>query len=59
VITLFAVRIIGWGVDGHGMEYWQVANSWTREWGEDGFFRIRRGTNECGIETTPVAGQAH
>lgn len=51
-----AVRILGWGVDEHGTEYWLVANSWSREWGEEGFFRIRRGTNECGIETTPVAG---
>ena len=32
----------------------QVANSWSSEWGGlGGFFHIRRGTNECGIETTP------
>jgi len=50
-----AVRILGWGTD-HGMDYWLVANSWSPAWGEKGYFRIRRGTNECGIETTPAAG---
>jgi cathepsin B len=33
-----------------------VANSWSPNWGENGFFRILRGSNECGIETTPAAG---
>jgi len=51
-----SVKIVGWGVDEHGIDYWRVANSWGATWGEAGFFRIRRGTNECGIETTPVAG---
>merc|ERR1712137_565582 len=51
-----AVRILGWGVDHAGVDYWLVANSWSAQWGEKGYFRIRRGTNECGIETTPVAG---
>ena len=31
-------------------EYWIAANSWGPDWGEAGFFRIRRGVNECGIE---------
>merc|ERR1712039_615192 len=44
-----AVRIVGWGVDG-GVKYWKVANSWNPYWGEKGYFRIKRGNNECGIE---------
>jgi cathepsin B len=44
-----AVRIVGWGVDG-GNKYWKVANSWNPYWGEKGYFRIKRGNNECGIE---------
>merc|ERR1711977_531057 len=44
-----AVRIVGWGVDG-GNKYWKVANSWNPYWGEQGYFRIKRGGNECGIE---------
>ena len=44
-----AVRFVGWGEE-NGTKYWRVANSWNPFWGEDGYFRIRRGTNECGIE---------
>jgi cathepsin B len=44
-----AVRIVGWGVDG-GNKYWKVANSWNPYWGEQGYFRIKRGGSECGIE---------
>jgi len=44
-----AVRIVGWGVDG-GVKYWKVANSWNPFWGEKGYFRIKKGNNECGIE---------
>jgi len=52
-----AVKIVGWGVDAEsGHEYWTVANSWTNQWGEDGFFRIRRGNNEVGIESSVFAG---
>jgi len=43
-----AVKIIGWGKEDNGDEYWIVANSWGTEWGENGFFRI--GFGECGIE---------
>lgn len=52
-----SVRILGWGVDETVKLYWLVANSWGLDWGMNGFFHIRRGTNECGIETTPAAGQ--
>ncbi|CAI5972799.1 unnamed protein product [Closterium sp. NIES-64] len=51
-----AVKLVGWGTTDDGVDYWIIANSWNRSWGEDGFFRIRRGTNECGIEEDPVAG---
>jgi len=50
-----AVKIIGWGTD-TGQDYWTVANSWNADWGEQGFFRILRGVNECGIEGSIVAG---
>jgi len=52
-----AVRMLGWGVDAAGVPYWLAANSWSQEWGMKGFFHIRRGTNECGIESTPAAGE--
>ena len=44
-----AVKFVGWGVD-NGTKYWKVANSWNPYWGEKGYFRIVRGTNEGGIE---------
>lgn len=46
-----AVKIVGWGVE-NDTEYWIIANSWSTQWGEDGFFRILRGKNECGIGTS-------
>ncbi|KAL1115134.1 hypothetical protein AAG570_007165 [Ranatra chinensis] len=48
-----SVRIVGWGQEQQGgrpVKYWTVANSWGQDWGEGGFFRIRRGVNECKIE---------
>jgi cathepsin B len=51
-----AVRVLGWGVDSAGVAYWLCANSWSAQWGNEGFFQIRRGTNECAIETTAAAG---
>jgi len=53
-----AVRILGWGNDAaSGLDYWLVANSWNNDWGENGFFRIKRGTDECGIEDYIAAGK--
>ncbi|XP_020878124.1 cathepsin B-like protease 3 isoform X2 [Arabidopsis lyrata subsp. lyrata] len=51
-----AVKLIGWGTSNEGEDYWLMANQWNRGWGDDGYFMIRRGTNECGIEDEPVAG---
>ena len=50
-----AVKLIGWGVE-DGIEYWKIANSWNEDWGEDGYFRIIAGKDECGIESDGVAG---
>lgn len=51
-----AVRIIGWGTTDDDEDYWLVANSWGSSWGENGLFRIRRGTNECNTEEEVAAG---
>jgi cathepsin B len=52
-----AIKIIGWGTQ-NGTPYWLVANSWNTSWGNSGFFLIRRGTNEVGIEASVTAGLA-
>lgn len=44
-----AVKLVGWGVE-NGAKYWKVANSWNPYWGEHGYFRIKRGDDECSIE---------
>eukprot|EP01104_Vermistella_antarctica_P015552 TRINITY_DN512_c4_g1_i1.p1 TRINITY_DN512_c4_g1~~TRINITY_DN512_c4_g1_i1.p1 ORF type:complete len:335 (+),score=97.69 TRINITY_DN512_c4_g1_i1:50-1006(+) len=49
------VKILGWGVSS-GTPYWTVANSWTTYWGDQGYFWILQGKNECGIESEVVAG---
>jgi hypothetical protein len=43
-----AVTVVGYGTQ-NGMPYWLVKNSWGPNWGDNGYIRIRRGTNECGI----------
>lgn len=50
-----AVKLIGWGVE-NGTPYWLLANSWNTDWGDNGFFKILRGKDECGIESEIVAG---
>ncbi|KAG8301347.1 cathepsin B-like isoform X2 [Homalodisca vitripennis] len=50
-----AVKIIGWGVE-NGTAYWLVSNSWNTDWGDHGFFKIRRGVDECGFESEISAG---
>lgn len=44
-----AIEITGWGVE-NNIPYWQIKNSWGSEWGDEGFFKIIRGYNECKIE---------
>lgn len=49
-----AVKIVGWGIE-NATKYWKVQNSWNPYWGENGYFRIKRGNNECGIEDQVTA----
>ncbi|PIO71355.1 papain family cysteine protease [Teladorsagia circumcincta] len=49
-----AVKIVGWGQE-YNVPYWIIANSWGYDWGENGFFRMILGINDCGIEER-VAG---
>ena len=51
-----AIKIVGWGSDS-GVDYWLVANSWGTNWGKlGGYFKIKRGVDECEIESFVFAG---
>ena len=45
-----SVIIVGYGEE-NGIKYWICGNSWGDDWGENGFFKVKRGINEINIET--------
>lgn len=44
------IVLVGWGKTSDGVDYWIASNSWGNNWGLHGFFWIKKGDDECGIE---------
>jgi len=53
---MHSVKVIGYGVE-NGLDYWLVQNSWGTGWGPyGGFFKIRKGIDECQFESLMYTG---
>jgi cathepsin L len=52
-----AVMLVGYGTDSALGDYWLVRNSWSPQWGEEGYIRLHRENPfTCGTDTTPSDG---
>ena len=47
--TNHAVTVVGYGTTDDVEKYWIVKNSWSNDWGDGGYIKIKRGVGMCGI----------
>ncbi|GAB6026283.1 hypothetical protein CHUAL_012490 [Chamberlinius hualienensis] len=41
ILGAHAIKLLGWGTE-NNEDYWLLANSWNTDWGDNGFFKVRR-----------------
>ncbi len=44
------VEVVGFGIE-NDIPFWEIKNSWSTAWGNQGFFKIIRGINNMNIES--------
>ena len=61
--TNHAVVAVGYGEgpetddNGQPIKYWLIKNSWGKQWGDNGYFRMKRGTDDMASESMAVSFQ--
>jgi len=59
--TNHAVVAVGYGEgpetdeSGQPIKYWLIKNSWGKQWGDNGYFRMKRGTDDMASESMAVS----
>lgn len=46
-----SITLVGYGESEDGEKYWIGMNTWGEDWGEKGFFKLKRGNNELSVES--------
>ncbi|CUG86908.1 cysteine peptidase, putative, partial [Bodo saltans] len=50
------VLVVGFD-DTFSTPYWIIKNSWAASWGEEGYIRVQKGTDQCLITTVPCSSK--